>query len=67
MSLPHTQTEEGRLKRKGLEDNTMYYAGEVGGMLKQDFYKQVHVWSGKVLATVHIGQNSVSLQERAET
>lgn len=36
-------------------------------MLKQGFYKQLHVWSGKVLATVHIGQNSISLLERGET
>lgn len=36
-------------------------------MQKQAFYKQAHVWSGKVLTTLHIGQNSVSLLGRADT
>lgn len=36
-------------------------------MQKQAFYKQLHVWSGKVLTTLHIGQHSVSLPGRAET
>lgn len=36
-------------------------------MQKQAFYKQVLVWSGKVLTTSHIGQNSVSLLGRAKT
>lgn len=30
-------------------------------MQQQVSYKQAHAWSGKVLTTVHIGQNSASL------
>lgn len=36
-------------------------------MQQQASYKQVHVWSGKVLTTVHIGQSNVSLLGRLET
>lgn len=36
-------------------------------MQKQAFYKQVHVWSRKVLATVPIGQSGVSLLGKADT
>lgn len=36
-------------------------------MQKQAFYKQVHVWPGKALTTLHIGQNSGSLLGRADT
>lgn len=36
-------------------------------MQKQAFYKQVHVWPGKKLTTVHILQKSVSLLVSAET
>lgn len=31
-------------------------------MQKQAFYKQVHVWSGKVLATEQMGHHSVSVK-----
>lgn len=36
-------------------------------MQKQAFYKQVHVCFGKVLTTLHLEQNSVSLLGRDET
>ncbi len=35
-------------------------------MQKQAFYKQAHVWSGKVLTTLHRRQKSVSLLGWAE-